>query len=69
MTETKEETPNEVVHIEEPTNSEEQITREQINEKIKFYWAEVGSIEGWDKYVSAWKSLDYYRDLKQKLYK
>mgnify|MGYP006356217027 FL=1 len=68
MTENKE-IPNEEVKLPEPQESEVQISKEEINEKIKEYWKEVETTEGFDKYKEAWDNLSYYRDLKLKLYK
>ena len=69
MTEETKELPSEQIHIEEPQPSEPELTKEEIDKQIKFWWKEVETIDGWDKYVAAWKELDHYRDLKQKLYK
>lgn len=61
--------PNGIEEIQEPKESEKQLSKEEINEKIKFYWKEVENIDGFDEYKTAWDKLDYYRDLKLKLYK
>lgn len=45
------------------------LTKNEVEEKIKFYWKKVETIEGFDKYKEAWDNLNYYRDLKLKLYK
>jgi len=58
--------PTGVEGIKEP---QETISKEEINEKIKQYWKEVETTEGFDKYAEAWDKLNYYRDLKLKLYK
>lgn len=68
MTENRE-IPNEQSQIEEPVVVEQKLTKSEINEKIKFYWKEAETVEGYDKYAEAWKQLNYYRDLKQELYK
>lgn len=61
--------PNEQEIIQEPSKSEEQITKEEINKQIAFYWGEVDKGKKFDEYASDWKELNYYRDLKLKLYK
>lgn len=58
--------PTGVEGIQEPS---ETISKEEINEKIKQYWKEVETTEGFDKYKESWDKLNYYRDLKLKLYK
>lgn len=61
--------PTEEIKVPEPAQAEEQLTKEEINKQIAFYWKEVETIKGFDAYAEAWKNLDYYRDLKTKLYK
>lgn len=53
----------------EPQNSEEQLTLEEIEKKIKHYWDAIDKEIGYEAYFNNWNKLDYYRDLKQKLYK
>jgi len=69
MIEENKEEPKEVVHQEEPSNSEEQLTKEEINKQIAFHWKQIDSVEKWDDYIEHWKQYDHFRDLKQKLYK
>jgi hypothetical protein len=45
------------------------LTKNEVEEKIRFYWKEVETTEGFNKYKESWDKLNYYRDLKLKLYK
>lgn len=68
MTENKE-IPNEQSQIQEPSIPEVQLSKEEIIKEIAFYWKEVETTDGFDKYKESWDKLNYYRDLKLKLYK
>ena len=63
------ELPNEQEQIKEPLEVEQQLTKEEINKQIDYWWKQADTVEGYDKYAEAWEHLDHYRDLKQKLYK
>jgi len=68
MTETSQ-TPTEEIHLPVPQESEEQISKEEINKQIKHYWAEIDITRTFTEYKEAFDKLNYYRDLKLKLYK
>ena len=53
----------------EPNSSEQQLTKEEIEKQIKYYWKEIELATSYIPYKEAFERLDYYRDLKLKLYK
>jgi len=63
------EIPKEQVLIEEPQQSEEQLTKAQIETQIKFWGAEIDKQTNFNDYKNAFDKYNYYRDLKLKLYK
>lgn len=61
--------PTEEVQIPAPEQAEEQISKEEINKNIEENWKLIDSAKNWQEYKQAWDRLDYYKDLKTKLYK
>ena len=63
------EIPEEQVLIKEPQQSEEQLTKAQIETQIKFWWTEIDKQTNFNDYKNAFDNYNKYRDLKQELYK
>lgn len=63
------EIPEEQVLIEEPQQSEPELTKAQIETQIKFWWTEIEKQTNFNDYKNAFDNYNKYRDLKLKLYK
>ena len=58
--------PTGIEGIQEPQKA---LSKEEINTQMKFWWSEIDKQTKFDDYKNAFDKYDYYRDLKQKLYK